>query len=88
MSVDKTNKFPCNSTGLASSSSVSRSDSKDTNSKKGVLLNTKSKRTSKDVKKLQSSFSLVANKNETMNSNVSDSKTNVLNARTVDAYFL
>ncbi|GKC57035.1 hypothetical protein Tco_1084633 [Tanacetum coccineum] len=88
MSVDKTNKFPCNSTRLASSSSVSRSNSKDTNSKKRVLLNTKSKRTSKDVKKLQSSFSLVANKNETMNSNVSDSKTNVLNARTVDAYFL
>ncbi|GJZ21735.1 hypothetical protein Tco_0558774 [Tanacetum coccineum] len=38
---------------VASSSSVSRVESKDTNSKKRVLLNTKSKRTSKDVKKLQ-----------------------------------
>ncbi|GJS38006.1 hypothetical protein Tco_0536388 [Tanacetum coccineum] len=38
---------------LASSSSVSRSDSKDINSKKRVLLNTKSKSTSKDVKKSQ-----------------------------------
>ncbi|GJU48419.1 integrase, catalytic region, zinc finger, CCHC-type containing protein [Tanacetum coccineum] len=51
MPVDKTNKFSCNSTGVASSSSVSGSESKDTNSKKRVLLNTKSKRTSKDVKK-------------------------------------
>ncbi|GKA79348.1 hypothetical protein Tco_0785944 [Tanacetum coccineum] len=51
--VDKTNKFSCNSTRVASSSSFSRSKSKDTNSKKRVLLNTKSKRTSKDVKKSQ-----------------------------------
>ncbi|GKB82000.1 hypothetical protein Tco_0948895, partial [Tanacetum coccineum] len=37
--------------GVASSRSVSRLESKDTNLKKRVLLNTKSKRTSKDVKK-------------------------------------
>ncbi|GJW84706.1 retrovirus-related pol polyprotein from transposon TNT 1-94 [Tanacetum coccineum] len=37
--VDKTNKFSCNSIGVASSSSVSISESKDTR----VLLNTKSK---------------------------------------------
>ncbi|GKB93322.1 integrase, catalytic region, zinc finger, CCHC-type containing protein, partial [Tanacetum coccineum] len=36
---------------VASSSSVSRLESKDTNSKKRILLNTKSKITSKDVKK-------------------------------------
>ncbi|GJY70011.1 hypothetical protein Tco_0472993 [Tanacetum coccineum] len=38
---------------VASSSSVSRSESKDTNLKKRVWLNTKSKSTSKDVKKSQ-----------------------------------
>ncbi|GKB35225.1 hypothetical protein Tco_0880167 [Tanacetum coccineum] len=37
--------------GVASSSSVRRPESKDTNSKKRVLLNTKSKSTSKDVNK-------------------------------------
>ncbi|GJT67382.1 integrase, catalytic region, zinc finger, CCHC-type containing protein [Tanacetum coccineum] len=72
--VAKTNKFSCNSTGVASSSSVSRLDSKDTNSKKRVLLNTKSKSTSKDVKKMQSSFTLVFNKNDTMNLNERISK--------------
>ncbi|GJW17446.1 hypothetical protein Tco_0024882 [Tanacetum coccineum] len=69
MPVDKTNKFSCNSTGVASSSSVSRLESKDINSKKRILLNTKSKITSKDVKKSKSSFTSVANKNDTMNSN-------------------
>ncbi|GJX26708.1 gag-pol polyprotein [Tanacetum coccineum] len=56
MPTDKANKFSCNSTGVASSgssSSVSRPEIKDTNLKKIVLLNTKSKRTSKDVKKSQ-----------------------------------
>ncbi|GKA09126.1 hypothetical protein Tco_0688457 [Tanacetum coccineum] len=62
-----------------------KSDSKDTNSKKRVLLNTKAKRTSKDVKKSQSSFTSVANKNDTMNSNVSDSKTNLLKAKTINS---
>ncbi|GKA88563.1 hypothetical protein Tco_0810327 [Tanacetum coccineum] len=85
MLVDKTNKFSCNSTGVASSSSVSRSESKETNLKKRVLLNTKSKRTPNNVKKSQSSFTSVANKNDTINSNVSDSKTNVLKAKTVNA---
>ncbi|GKB08351.1 retrovirus-related pol polyprotein from transposon TNT 1-94 [Tanacetum coccineum] len=84
MSVDKTNKFSCNSIGGACSNSVSKSKSKDSNSKKRVLLNTKSKHTSKDVKKSQSSFTSVANKNDTMTSNVSDSKTNVLKAKTVN----
>ncbi|GJS38118.1 hypothetical protein Tco_0536500 [Tanacetum coccineum] len=55
---------------VESSSSVSISESKDTNSKKRVLLNTKSKRTSKDVKKSQRSFTSVANKNDTMTVNV------------------
>ncbi|GJW26719.1 hypothetical protein Tco_0040530 [Tanacetum coccineum] len=39
---------------------------------------------SKDVKKLQSSITSIANKNDTMNSNVSDLKTNVLKAKTVN----
>nr|GEW74131.1 Gag-Pol polyprotein [Tanacetum cinerariifolium] len=67
-----------------SSSSVSRLESKDSSSKKRFLLNTKSKCTSKDVKKSQSSFTLVTNKNDTMNSDVSDSQTNVLKAKTVN----
>nr|GEY08337.1 integrase, catalytic region, zinc finger, CCHC-type, peptidase aspartic, catalytic [Tanacetum cinerariifolium] len=57
---------------VASSSSVRKPKSKDTNSKKRVLLNTKSKSTSKNVKNSQSSFTLVFNKNDTMNSNVFD----------------
>ncbi|GJV33296.1 hypothetical protein Tco_1393696 [Tanacetum coccineum] len=44
---------PKNEQRVASSSSVSISESKDTNSKNRILLNTKSKRTSKDVKKSQ-----------------------------------
>ncbi|GKC15444.1 integrase, catalytic region, zinc finger, CCHC-type containing protein [Tanacetum coccineum] len=59
-------------------------NSKDTNSKKKVLLNAKSKSTSKDVKKLQSSSNLVANKNDTLNSNVFESRTIVLKAKTVN----
>ncbi|GJY69226.1 hypothetical protein Tco_0472208 [Tanacetum coccineum] len=51
--------------------------------KKKVLLNTKSKRTSKDVKKSQSSVSLVSNKRDTLNSNVSESNTNALNVKTI-----
>ncbi|GJY02115.1 reverse transcriptase domain-containing protein [Tanacetum coccineum] len=51
MPVDKTNKFSCKSTGVASSSSVRRSESKDNNLKKRVLRNTK--RTFMDVKKSQ-----------------------------------
>nr|GEZ61759.1 hypothetical protein [Tanacetum cinerariifolium] len=58
--------------GVASSSSVSISESKDTNLKKRVLLNTKSKSTSKDVRKSQSSFTSVANKSDTINLNVSE----------------
>ncbi|GKE14845.1 hypothetical protein Tco_1422422 [Tanacetum coccineum] len=69
---------------VACSNSVSRSEFKDTNLKKRVLLNTKSNRTSKNVKKSQSSFTSVANKNETMTSNVSHSKANVLKAKTVN----
>ncbi|GJU15375.1 hypothetical protein Tco_1143341 [Tanacetum coccineum] len=76
--------FSCNSTRVASSSSVIRPKSKDTNSKKRVLLNTKSKSTSKDVKKSQSSVSLVSNKCDTMHLNVSESNTNVLKAKTVN----
>ncbi|GJU25433.1 hypothetical protein Tco_1164054 [Tanacetum coccineum] len=82
--VAKDNMFSCNSTRVASSSSVIRPKSKDTNSKKRVLLNTKSKSTSKDVKKSQSSVSLVSNKCDTMHLNVSESNTNVLKAKTVN----
>ncbi|GJW81515.1 hypothetical protein Tco_0145490 [Tanacetum coccineum] len=74
--VAKANMFSCNSTGVASSSSVRRPESKDTNSKKRVLLNTKSKSTSKEDKKSHSSVNFVSNKNDTINSNVSESKAN------------
>ncbi|GJX11644.1 hypothetical protein Tco_0201503 [Tanacetum coccineum] len=73
--------FSCNSTGVTSSSSVRRPESKDTNSKKRVLLNTKSKSTSKDVKKSQSRFSLVSNKRDTMNLTISALNANVLKAK-------
>nr|GEV66893.1 hypothetical protein [Tanacetum cinerariifolium] len=75
---------PKNEQGVASTSSVSRSESKDTNSKKRVLMNTKSKSTSMDIKKFQSSFTLVSNKNDTMNSNVFESKVNVLKAKVLN----
>ncbi|GKA18522.1 retrovirus-related pol polyprotein from transposon TNT 1-94 [Tanacetum coccineum] len=42
------------------------------------------KKNANDVKKSQRSFTSVANKNDTMKSNVSDSKTNVLKAKTVN----
>ncbi|GJT25155.1 hypothetical protein Tco_0895092 [Tanacetum coccineum] len=77
--------FSSNYTGVASSSSVRRLESKDNNLKKIVLLNTQSKSTSKDVKKSQSSVSLISNKHDTLNSNVSNSKANVLNAKTINA---
>ncbi|GJW20170.1 reverse transcriptase domain-containing protein [Tanacetum coccineum] len=67
-----TSRSTSNNEQIASSSSVSRSESKDTNLQKRVLLNTKSKSTSKDVKKSQSSFTSFANKNDTLNSNVSE----------------
>ncbi|GJS32691.1 gag-pol polyprotein [Tanacetum coccineum] len=82
--VAKSNKFSCNSIGVARSSSVRRPESKDTNSKKIVLLKTKSKSTSKDIKKSQSSVSLVSNKRDTMHSNVSKSNANVLISKTVN----
>ncbi|GJU40418.1 hypothetical protein Tco_1193375 [Tanacetum coccineum] len=85
MPVAKSNKFSSNSIGVASSSTVRRPESKDNNLKNNVLLHTKSKSTSKDVKKSQSSVSLVSNKHETLNSNVSESKANVLNAKIVNA---
>ncbi|GJZ86573.1 hypothetical protein Tco_0658183 [Tanacetum coccineum] len=46
---------PKNEQGVASSSRVRRPESKDTHSKKRVLLNTKSKSTYKDIKKSQNS---------------------------------
>ncbi|GKD19668.1 hypothetical protein Tco_1208826, partial [Tanacetum coccineum] len=69
----------------ASSSSVRRPESKDNNLKKRVLLKTKYKSTSNDVKKSQSSVSLVSNKRDTLNSIVSKSKANVLNVKIVNA---
>ncbi|GKD75446.1 hypothetical protein Tco_1333728 [Tanacetum coccineum] len=67
------------------SSSVSRPESKSTNLKKNVLLNTKSKSTSKGFKKNQSSVSSVSNKSNTSSLNVSKPKANVLNAKFVNA---
>ncbi|GJV52387.1 hypothetical protein Tco_1448128 [Tanacetum coccineum] len=85
MPVAKSNMFSSNSIGVVSSSTVRRPESKDSNLKNNVLLHTKSKSTSKDVKKSQSSVSLVSNKHDTLNSNVSKSKANVLNAKIVNA---
>ncbi|GKC41022.1 hypothetical protein Tco_1053406 [Tanacetum coccineum] len=62
-----------------------RPESKDTNLKKKVLLNTKSKSTSTNVKKFSSSVSVVSNKRETLNSTVCQSNANVLKAKTVNA---
>nr|GFA17377.1 integrase, catalytic region, zinc finger, CCHC-type, peptidase aspartic, catalytic [Tanacetum cinerariifolium] len=70
MPVTKTNISSSNSTGIASYSSVRRPESKDTNSKKRVLLNTKSKSTSTNFRKFSSSVSIVSNKRETLNSAV------------------
>ncbi|GJY59916.1 hypothetical protein Tco_0459808 [Tanacetum coccineum] len=84
MPVAKSNMFSCNSTRVASSSSVRRLESKDNNLKKRVLLHTKSKSTSKDVKKSHSSVSLVSNKRDTLNSNVSESNANILKVKNVN----
>ncbi|GJV11978.1 hypothetical protein Tco_1353519 [Tanacetum coccineum] len=67
------------------SSSVSRPESKSTNLKKSVLLNTKSKSTSKKFKKNQSCVSHVSNKSVTSNSKVTKPKANVLNEKFVNA---
>ncbi|GJZ86457.1 hypothetical protein Tco_0658067 [Tanacetum coccineum] len=69
---------------VESSSSVSRPESKSTNLKKSVFLNTKSKRTTKEFKKHQNSGSFVSNKSDTSNLNVSTPKVNVLNAKVVN----
>nr|GEV68944.1 reverse transcriptase domain-containing protein [Tanacetum cinerariifolium] len=53
MPVAKSSMFSSDSTGVASSSSIRRPKSKDTNLKKRVSLDTKSKSTSIDVKKSQ-----------------------------------
>ncbi|GJR58349.1 retrovirus-related pol polyprotein from transposon TNT 1-94 [Tanacetum coccineum] len=81
-SIHNTSVYPA---GVASSSSVSRQEYKYSNLKKRVLIHTKSKSTSKDFKKYQSSVSLGSNKHNTLNSNVFESKTNVLKAKTVRA---
>ncbi|GJR33257.1 hypothetical protein Tco_1109489 [Tanacetum coccineum] len=83
--VAKSKMFSSKFTGVASSSSVKRPDSKDNNLKKKVLLHTKSKSTSKDVKKSHSSVSLVSNKHDTLNSNISKSNANVLKVKLVNA---
>nr|GEX84780.1 hypothetical protein [Tanacetum cinerariifolium] len=72
--VAKSKIFSSNCIGLASSSTIRRLESKDINLKNRVLMHTKSKSTSKDVKKSQNSVSLVSNKHDTINSNVSESK--------------
>ncbi|GJV28157.1 hypothetical protein Tco_1384605 [Tanacetum coccineum] len=68
--IAKPNMLSSNSIGVESSSSVSRPESKSTNLKKSVFLNTKSKRTSKEFKKHQNSGSFVSNKSDTSNLNV------------------
>ncbi|GKA15652.1 hypothetical protein Tco_0695399 [Tanacetum coccineum] len=77
--------FSFNSTGVASSSSVRILESKDSNLKKRVLLNTKSKSMSTNVKKFSSSVSVVSNKRETLNSIVCQSNASVLKAKTINA---
>nr|GEU32578.1 integrase, catalytic region, zinc finger, CCHC-type, peptidase aspartic, catalytic [Tanacetum cinerariifolium] len=84
-SVTKNNMFSSNSIGVASSSSVRRAESKDTTLKKRVLLNTKSKSTSTDVKMFSISVSVVSNKRETLNSTVCQSNESVLKTKTVNA---
>nr|GEY84516.1 hypothetical protein [Tanacetum cinerariifolium] len=84
MLVAKPNIISSNSTRVASTSSVSRPKSKSINLKKSVMLNTYSKSTSKEFKKHPSSGSFVSNKSNTLNSNVSKPKANVLNAKVVN----
>ncbi|GKB32739.1 hypothetical protein Tco_0872140 [Tanacetum coccineum] len=60
--VAKSNMFSSNSTRVASSSSVSRPESKDNKLKKRVLLNTQSKSTSKDFKKSKNVFMISRDK--------------------------
>ncbi|GJR37056.1 reverse transcriptase domain-containing protein [Tanacetum coccineum] len=69
---------------VASTSSVRRPESKDNNFKKRVLQHTKFKGTSNNVMKSHSSVSLVSNKHDTLNSNVSELSANVLKARNVN----
>ncbi|GJS41345.1 hypothetical protein Tco_0566388 [Tanacetum coccineum] len=83
--IAKPNMLSSNYTRVESSSSISRPESKSTNLKKSVFLNTKSKSTSKEFKKHQNSGSFVSNKSDASNSNVSTSKANVLNAKVVNA---
>ncbi|GKA73762.1 retrovirus-related pol polyprotein from transposon TNT 1-94 [Tanacetum coccineum] len=66
----KTNINVCNSTGVKSSNSVRRPNSKDTKSKDRVLKNNNDKRPSAHVQKMSSSVSIYSNKRETMHSNV------------------
>nr|GEZ10655.1 hypothetical protein [Tanacetum cinerariifolium] len=84
MPIAKPDMFSSNSTRVVSSSNVSRPESKSNNLKKRVSLHTKSKSTSKEFKKLQSSVSLVSNERNTLDSNVIESKTYVLNAKVVN----
>ncbi|GKB65850.1 hypothetical protein Tco_0927262 [Tanacetum coccineum] len=74
-----------NSTGVESSNSVRRPQSKDTKSKNKVLKNTNAKSSSAHVRKVSSSVSIDSNKHETMNSTVCQSNASVLNTKTVNA---
>nr|GEV97317.1 integrase, catalytic region, zinc finger, CCHC-type, peptidase aspartic, catalytic [Tanacetum cinerariifolium] len=69
---------------VESSSSVRRPKSKDANLKKRVLLNTKSKSTSPNVKKISSSVSVVSDKNDTLNSTGCQTNASVLKEKTVN----
>nr|GEV88481.1 copia protein [Tanacetum cinerariifolium] len=70
---------------VASSSSVRRPKSKETNLKKSILLNTKCKSTSMNVKKISSSVSIVSNKSDTLNLTICQTNASVLKANTVNA---
>nr|GEU99992.1 retrovirus-related Pol polyprotein from transposon TNT 1-94 [Tanacetum cinerariifolium] len=83
--ADAEQKYDAKAIRVASSCSVRRAESKDTTLKKRVLLNTKSKSTSIDVKMFSSSVSVVSNKSETMNSTVCQSNASVLKTKTVNA---
>nr|GEY80809.1 hypothetical protein [Tanacetum cinerariifolium] len=74
MPIAKPNMISSDSARVVSSSSVSKPQSKSNNLKKRVLPNSKSKSISYEFKKHQSSGSLVSNKSNTSNLNVSKPK--------------
>ncbi|GJZ76167.1 retrovirus-related pol polyprotein from transposon TNT 1-94 [Tanacetum coccineum] len=82
MPDSKTNMNVSNYTGVESSNSVRRPQSKDTKSKDRVLKNTNDKRSFSHVRKMSSSVSIDSNKRETMNLNLAASSLVCLMSKT------